>query len=78
MPILIVPNICQQTISGLGSRIPFSQLSEKRITKAVRECLRASFGHSNVKVSCSASFEGSSWRGECSINESHYSYTVSD
>jgi len=76
MSLLIVPNICQQTIPGLGSRVPFSQLSDKRVTMAVRDSLRASFGHSNVKVGCSASFKGGSWRGKCLINGNHYSYTV--
>ena len=76
MPVLIVSNVCQQNIPGLGSLVPFSQLSEKRVTMAVRDNLKASFGPSNVEVSCSASFKGGSWRGHCLINGKHYSYTV--
>ena len=61
---------------GLGKIKAFPQLSEKRITKAVREELRRKYGESRVEVSCTALFHEGCWRGRCEIDGSKYEYRV--
>ncbi len=45
----------------------FPNLSEKRITKAVRGALRNEYGHEHVEVSCAAAFGNGEWVGACDI-----------
>lgn len=76
MPVLTVTNGHTANLYGLGQNVPFSQLSEKRITKKVREHLRGIYGHSNVKVSCSASLRNGVWHGACEVNGSGHRYVI--
>ena len=78
MPVLTVTNGHTAILYGLGTNVPLSQLSEKRITKKVREHLRGIYGHGhgNVKVSCSASFMNGVWHGACDVNGNGYRYEI--
>lgn len=73
---LVLRDIRQMEISGLGSHRPFRELSQKRITKAVREALREQYGSDKVEVSCSATCNGGIWAGKCRVNGTSYSYQV--
>jgi len=67
-------------IPGLGSRKDLFQLSEKRVTQAVRNHLKQHFGNNRVKVSCSAQNLGNLWRGNYKIKNGNtwrnYNYRV--
>jgi hypothetical protein len=76
MPMLRVSNDFNQEIPGLGKNTPFGSLSEKRITKATRECLRVKYGEASVEVSCSASFRDGVWTGRCWINGTEFVYRI--
>jgi hypothetical protein len=76
MPVLTVANGHTANLYRLGQNVPFSQLSEKRITKRVREELRGAYGVQNVHVSCSASYINNTWQGECIIHGIRYKYTI--
>src|SRR5262249_36858771 len=52
---LIVDNGFKKHVAGLAKNTPFLQLSEQRVTKAVRDCLRSFYGPTQVEVSCGAS-----------------------
>ena len=60
MPTLTVGNGFTTTLPGLGRNQNFPNLSEKRITKAVRAALRQKYGDEHVEVSCAG---GSRKRG---------------
>lgn len=77
MPHLHVSNGFRKNIVGLAKHREFSTLSQKRVTKCVREELRAAYGLDNVHVSCSAKFLGALWNGQCTINESKLTYVIS-
>jgi 23S rRNA C2498 (ribose-2'-O)-methylase RlmM len=51
------------------------ELSEKRITKAVRDALRKQ-GCAGVEVSCSASLSGDVWVGKCRIDGISFDYRL--
>jgi hypothetical protein len=77
MPRLVVTNTQAIDIPDLAVRRPLRELSEKRITKAVREALRKQYGLENVTVSCSATLsQGQIWTGKCRIEEKEYSYRL--
>ena len=76
MPTLIVGNGWTTEISGLGKNQSFSTLSEKRVTKAAREALRAQFGQERVEVSCAAYFMRGEWVGTCKVDHHSQSYWV--
>ena len=77
MPTLSVKNGYHQPLDGLGKITAFQNLSQKRVTKATREALRRRFGRDSVVVSCSASFTGTEWTGECTINDEGFTYRIS-
>jgi hypothetical protein len=78
MPQLHISNGFTKPLSGLGARTQFSQLSEKRVSKSVREeVLRPRYGKSNVKVSCAPRFDGKFWRGDCKINGRQEKFWIS-
>ena len=56
-PILELNNGNKVVLAGLAKNKKFRILSQKRITKCVRETLRVSFGNKPVKVACSAQFD---------------------
>ena len=78
MPTLTVGNGFTTTIPGLGRNQNFPNLSEKRITKAVRAALRDRYGHDHVAVSCSAAFESGEWVGACEIRGEPQRYRLRD
>lgn len=64
-------------IPGLGRYKPLRELSEKRITKAVRQVLRKEFGFANVTVSCDAtSNDSDTWLGECTVEGINFQYRI--
>jgi hypothetical protein len=65
---LIVAKTNRIEIPGLARNKGFHALSEKRITRAVRESLRQKYGSNNVKVSCAAMLEHGMWTGTCWID----------
>jgi len=76
MPTLTVANGFTTDLPGLGRNQTFPNLSEKRITKAVREALRAMYGEHRVAVSCSAVFERAEWVGACEIDSTAHAYWI--
>jgi hypothetical protein len=77
MPRLVVENEYEADLPGLGVRMLFIELSEKRVTRAVRDHLRGEYGHDNVHVSCSACLkDGRRWTGSCEINGSQLAYRI--
>jgi hypothetical protein len=77
MPTLILENGRKYAIPGLGKIIPFLKLSEKRLTRAVRDCLRETFGTQSVSVVCEATLTASAeWAGQCKIEGHKFSYRV--
>lgn len=76
MPTLTVGNGFTTTMPGLGRNRNFPNLSEKRITRAVRDAPRQQYGDCGVEVSCSAAFERDQWVGACEIAGHPQSYTV--
>jgi len=65
---LIVARTNRIEIPGLARNKGFSELSEKRITKAVRESLRQKYGSDKVRVSCAAILVRGVWTGTCWID----------
>jgi hypothetical protein len=76
MPILSVSNGYTSNIYGFGQRIPFLELSERWVTKKVKDQLRRAYGVKNIKVSSLASYINTTWQGECVINGIRYKYTI--
>lgn len=69
MALLVYMGSKKLDIPGLAHNKLLAELSQKRITKAVRETLRKQYGFPNVKVSCTATIvHGSIWTGKCTIN----------
>ena len=75
MATLSVGNGFTATLDGLGRNQNFPNLSEKRVTKAVREILRGHY-RDRVAVSCDAAFERGEWVGACEIDSAAHSYSV--
>lgn len=77
MPRLVVTNTRAIDVPSLALHRPLPELSQKRITKAVREALRKQFGLENVRVSCSAVLSQERiWTGKCRIEGTEYSYRL--
>ena len=62
---------------GLGKMRPLLSLSEKRVTKAVRDELRKRYGFDETEVACDAACFSNEWRGKCRIGGEPLTYTVS-
>ena len=62
---------------GLGKIQAFANLSQKRVTRAVREALRARYGEKNVEVSCAARFADGCWEGKCTVQGQNLAYQIS-
>ena len=73
---LVVMNTKAIDIPGLARHRAFDKLSQKRITKAVRDTLRAKYGTDNVEVSCTAVWKQGMWTGDCWINGEKCLYRV--
>lgn len=76
MPTLTIGNGFTATIPGLGRNQNFPNLSEKRITKAVRAALRDEYGDRRVEVSCAAAFDNGEWVGACEIEGEPQQYRL--
>jgi hypothetical protein len=74
---LTVGNGYRASLSGLGRNRGFEELSQKRITKKVREVLRQKYGLPNVEVSCAASLTTHGWQGSCKIYSEEFRYKIS-
>lgn len=61
---------------GLGRNRAIQNLSQKRITKAVREELRRHYGLSNVEVCCAAKLTSDGWGGSCKIYHEEFTYKI--
>jgi hypothetical protein len=68
--------VTRVTLAGLGRNKSLLSLSEKRITKAVRETLRRHWPNARIWVSCAASIEEGNWRGACGIEDAEYDYWI--
>jgi hypothetical protein len=69
MATLRVTNGFTKPLPGLGRNTPFSMLSQKRVSRCVREeGLRPNYGDHNVTVTCEPAFDGKCWQGTCEIN----------
>jgi hypothetical protein len=67
----------ERPYSWLGKNIAFGGLTEKRVSKAVRQVLREKYGCDLVEVSCSAEFVGGLWKGSCLIDGHRFDYRIS-
>jgi len=67
----------QIPLLGLGKIQVFANLSEKRVTRAVREALRTRYGEENVEVSCAAKFVDGCWEGKCMVQGQDFEYQIS-
>jgi hypothetical protein len=72
----LLVNSRRYDLLGLGRNKAFQDLSKKRVTKAVRNQLRESFGHDKVKVSCEARFHRKEWTGVCRIGGEEFRYRI--
>jgi len=63
-------------LKGLASRKKIDSLSQKRVTRKVREVLRRQFGEDNVQVSCGATYQNNRWIGKCVINNKTYQWEI--
>jgi len=63
-------------IPGLGSNKAVPELSQVRITTAVREALRIRYGLENVRVCNAATLRAQVWRGRCWIDGTEHPYSV--
>ncbi len=75
-PTLSVDNGFTASLDGLGRNQNFPNLSEKRVTKAVREALRAHYGDGRIEVACDAMFERGEWVGACQIDSVEHAYRI--
>lgn len=74
MASLMVSNGARLAVPGLGKIRGLRDLSEKRVTKAVRNELRGQYGPPAAEVSCNAVPTPAGWRGVCKINGNEFSY----
>lgn len=76
MAMLTVGDGFATEIPGLGRHQNFMNLSQKRVTKAIRSALRAQYGEARVEVSCEAVFADGEWVGACKIAGRPHRYHV--
>ncbi len=76
MSTLTVGNGYRATLQGLGRNRAIQELSQKRITKAVREELRQRYGLLNVEVTCTARLAQDGWHGSCKIYRESFDYKI--
>lgn len=74
MPSLILKNNMEIKLPTLGTRVLFSDLSQKTVTVCVRSALRKIFG--SVHVSCSAKYENAQYVGTFKIDNIEQNYAV--
>lgn len=72
----VMINVYSANLNGLGKNKPLPDLSQKRVTKCVRDALRKAYSSSAITVTCYASFFGGYWNGKCEINGSSHNYRI--
>jgi hypothetical protein len=77
MPTLIIGEKVLE-MPGLGRNKPLSELSQKRITKAVRQALRAKYGLEAIACSCRAEIESGTWAGRCWIEGQEHVFKIEE
>lgn len=77
MPVLIIEEK-KLEIADLGKNKRLADLSQKRITKAVREKLRSTYGSESVTCSCKADIVSGTWRGRCRINGQEHAFRIEE
>lgn len=75
---LLVSNGYQTLLPQLGKIRGVLNLSQKRVTKAVREELRRQYGLPYVSVSCQAALAVDVWRGSCRIHGEDFGYSIKE
>jgi hypothetical protein len=78
MSTLIVGNGYQTSLPGLGRNRGFQNLSQKRVSKAVRENLRKHYGLLNVEVGCTPELASDGWHGSCKLYEEKFHYKITE
>ncbi len=68
MTTLTVSNGYQASLPGVGKIRGLRNLTEKRVTKAVREELRRWYGFDDIEVTCEAALTAHGWEGRCKIH----------
>ena len=76
MPKLEVDNGFCKCIPSLGKVKPFPKLSQKTVTKCVRETPRGKYGDVETRVECHAEFKGGIWMGNCGIQGEPHIYKI--
>ena len=78
MALLHVTNGFNKPLPGLGRNTAFAKLSQKRVSRCVREeGLRPHYGERNVSVTCEPTLDGTCWKGTCEINGKPENFWVS-
>ena len=78
MPQFEVSNGFRRSLPRLGQNRPFAKLTQKRISRCVREeALRPHYGSNNVNVTCLPRFDGKYWTGKCEINGKQETFWIS-
>jgi hypothetical protein len=76
MGTLVVDSGYRTSMEGLGRNRGILRLSQKRVSKAVREALRRQFGEPNISVSCTPELVSDGWHGECEIYKRKCRYKI--
>jgi hypothetical protein len=75
---LLVGNGYQTSLPRLGKIRGVLNLSQKRVTKAVREELRRQYGLPYITVSCAAALAVDGWRGSCKIHGEGFGFSIKE
>ncbi len=78
MSALGVDNGYRIPLPGLGRNRALLNLSNKRISKTVREALREHYGHRNVTVGCEPERSSNGWHGSCTIHGEQFNYAIAE
>jgi len=76
MSTLIVGNGYRASLSGLGRNRGLQNLSQTRVSKAVREALRQQYGETNVSVGCEPELVSGGWHGLCTVHGEGFGYKI--
>lgn len=74
---LTVTNGYQAAMPEVGKVRGLRNVSEKRVTKAVREKLQRWYGDEAIEVACGATRSPDGWQGHCKIHGEDFEYKLS-
>ncbi len=74
---LTVTNGYQTALPGVGKIRGLRNLSQMRVTKAVREKLQSWYGEEAIEVTCGATRSPDGWQGHCKIHGEAFEYKLS-